>query len=92
MITINVLVDSSRSFVDSDGSFYCGTTEKQKDKAVEINKDSDIIIYLTDVHSIDSSEFQTNGGLFPVHHLIKKDQKELMGITSIRVSLRMEHG
>jgi len=74
---INVLVDWGQAFVDQDGSFYCGTTEPQKDHAVKIAKDADLIVYLSDVHTRTSSEFTTNGGLYPAHNLIKKDQYNL---------------
>ena len=76
MKNIKILVDFGRSFVDEDGSFYCGTTEEQKDKAVEINKEGDLIIYLSDVHTKFSREFLTNGGPYPAHNAIKRDQQE----------------
>ncbi len=75
--TINVLVDWGKAFVDKEGSFYCGTTDAQKDNAVGIADIADLILYLTDVHTRTSSEFQINGGLYPVHNLIKRDQYNL---------------
>ncbi len=75
--TINVLVDWGKAFVNSNGSFYCGTTEEQKDNAIMIARDTDLILYLTDVHTRTSSEFIVNGGLYPAHNLIKRDQYSL---------------
>lgn len=70
---INVLVDWGEAFVDAHGSFYCGTTEAQKDHAVEIVRDADLVVYLSDLHTRTSSEFMVNGGLYPAHNLRKKD-------------------
>ncbi len=70
---IQNLVDWGKSFVDEDGSFYCGTTEEQKDIAAKIAKSGDLWIYLTDVHTRGSSEFAVNGGLYPAHNLIDRD-------------------
>jgi hypothetical protein len=77
MKIINCLIDWGKAFVDVNGSFYCGTTKEQKDRAVEVNKEADMHIYLADVHSRDSPEFLVNGGLFPAHNLVKKDQVDL---------------
>jgi hypothetical protein len=77
MKRINVLVDWGSAFTDTNGSFYCGTTEDQKDNAVKINKNADETIYFSDIHSRDSSEFLINGGLYPVHNLTKKDSYRL---------------
>jgi len=77
MKKVNVLVDWGKAFVDKNGSFYCGTTEEQKDRAVEVNKEADLLVYVTDVHSRDASEFIVNGGLYPAHNLVKKDQANL---------------
>jgi hypothetical protein len=76
-MNINVLVDWGKSFVDKEGSFYCGTTDEQKEKAVQINQQADMTIYFADVHSRSSSEFSCNGGLYPAHNLVKKDAKSL---------------
>ena len=75
--TIKVLVDFSKSFTDTNGSFYCGTTEQQKDNAVAVNQEGDLTLYLSDVHTGTSSEFIVNGGLYPAHNLIAKDQYDL---------------
>lgn len=77
MKRINVLVDWGKAFVDPNGSFYCGTTEEQKDKAVQVSSAADLMIYLSDVHTRTSTEFIVNGGLYPAHNLIMKDQYEL---------------
>jgi hypothetical protein len=79
---INVLVDWGKAFVDANGSFYCGTTEKQKDNAVKIGKDSDLVLYFCDVHSRKSSEFLVNGGLYRVHNLVRKhwQRTEMLGV------------
>jgi nicotinamidase-related amidase len=77
MKRVNVLIDFGKAFVDPNGSFYCGTTEEQKDKAAEVNQEADLWIYVSDVHSRDASEFTANGGLYPAHNLVKKDQRDL---------------
>ena len=74
---INVLVDWGKAFVDPHGSFYCGTTEEQKDRAVKVVRTADLIVYLSDVHTRTSSEFQINGGLYPAHNLIADHQYDL---------------
>ena len=74
---INVLVDWGEAFVDTNGSFYCGTTEEQKERAVEVVWQSDLVLYLSDVHTRTSSEFIVNGGLYPAHNLRKKDWHDL---------------
>ncbi len=83
-LKINVLVDWGNAFVDTNGSFYSGTTEEQKDRAVEVVKQSDLVIYLSDVHTRTSSEFIVNGGLYPAHNLIQKDWQNLenLGVES----------
>ncbi|PIZ50595.1 hypothetical protein COY27_06650 [Candidatus Woesearchaeota archaeon CG_4_10_14_0_2_um_filter_33_13] len=74
---INVLVDWGKAFVNLNGSFYCGTTEAQKDRAAEVLSTSDLVLYLSDVHSRTSSEFTVNGGLYPAHNLVQKHWKNL---------------
>ncbi len=74
---INVLVDWGRAFVDTNGSFYSGTTEQQKDHALAIATNADQLIHLCDVHTRTSSEFIVNGGLYPAHNLIERDQHDL---------------
>jgi len=71
------LVDWGKAFVDANGSFYAGTTEQQKDNAVEVSKGADLIIYCADIHSRTSTEFSANGGLYPAHNLVSKDHNNL---------------
>ncbi len=71
----NVLVDWGNSFVDENGSFYCGTTNAQKERAKIILQASDTILEFNDVHTHNSTEFISNGGMYPAHNLIKKDWK-----------------
>ena len=78
--TINVLVDWGKAFVDPNGSFYCGTTDHQKQRAKEVIQTADLILYLSDVHTTTSSEFIVNGGLYPAHNLIQKDQYDLSAV------------
>ena len=77
MKKINVLVNWGKSFVDENGSFYCGTTKKQKNNAVKIGKNADLVIYFADIHTRGSTEFTVNGGDFPTHNLVKKDWYDL---------------
>jgi nicotinamidase-related amidase len=82
---VNILVDWGRAFVDPNGSFYCGTTEAQKENAARILKvGGDLIIYTSDIHPRTSLEFKINGGLYPAHNLVLKDQSntEELGIQS----------
>ena len=76
-LIIEDLVDWGKSFTDSNGNFYCGTTDEQKQTAIRVAKDSDLWIYLVDIHTRGSSEFKANGGLYPAHNLIKKDWYDL---------------
>jgi hypothetical protein len=84
----NVLIDFGESFTDENGSFYCGTTEEQKDNAVKINKFADKTIYLVDVHTKNSLEFVANGGLYPAHNLLNKDNNKIkeLGVEGKSVS------
>jgi hypothetical protein len=75
MKRINTYVDFSKSFTDKNGSFYCGTTDLQKENAIKINEGADETIYFVDVHSKFSPEFIFNGGKYPAHHLLSKDEK-----------------
>ncbi len=79
---IQVMVDWGRAFVDPNGSFYCGTTDEQKDIAVKIISGGDLWLFLSDVHSRRSSEFQVNGGSYQTHNLVKRDwyDLELLGV------------
>ena len=64
---VNLLIDWSRSFVDENGSFSSNTTEHAKDLAVDVIKRCDMIIYMTDIHTANSYEFQINGIFSPFH-------------------------
>ena len=64
------LIDWSRSFVDEDGSFYCGTTRDQKENAGKVVKHADLVIFSSDAHPIQSSEFAINKGLYPAHNVV----------------------
>ncbi len=87
-MNINMLVDWGIAFVDKEGSFYCGTSEVQKDNAVLINNVADLTVYLGDIHTRQSSEFIVNGGLYPAHNLIVTDQYDLadLGVEGKNVS------
>ncbi|MBM3199548.1 hypothetical protein FJZ53_01335 [Candidatus Woesearchaeota archaeon] len=71
---ITTWVDWGKAFVDDNGSFYAGTTLKQKQNAKKASEGSNMYILLSDVHTKESSEFAVNGGLYPVHNLLLKDQ------------------
>lgn len=68
-----MLIDWGVSFVDPEGSFYCGTTEEQKANAAAVATTSDLIVYFSDIHTWKSAEFTVNGGLYPAHNLIMRD-------------------
>ncbi len=70
-IKIVNLIDWSRSFVDENGSFYCGTTVEQKRNAARIVEKGDLVIYSADLHPITAPEHTINGGLYPVHNAVK---------------------
>jgi len=69
-VTINVIVDLSVSFSTDEGSFSCCTTQATRDNAAKLARAADLVVYTTDVHDKTSSEFTTNGGLFPPHHIL----------------------
>jgi nicotinamidase-related amidase len=70
---INVLVDWGKAFVDENGSFYCGTTDEHKHKAAAIlDTKPDLVLEYSDLHALNTPEFNTNGGLYPVHNLIRR--------------------
>jgi len=69
-VTINVIVDLSVSFSTDKGSFSCCTTQAARDNAAKLARAADLVVYTTDVHDNTSSEFSTNGGLFPPHHIL----------------------
>jgi len=68
-ILIATLVDWSKSFVDQDGSFYSGTTARQKQNAAMAAELADLVIFSTDMHPITSEENAINGGLYPAHNI-----------------------
>jgi len=69
-VKINVIVDLSVSFSTDKGSFSCCTTQETRDNAAKLARAADLVVYTTDVHDKTSSEFTTNGGLFPPHHIL----------------------
>lgn len=71
IIRISNLIDWSKSFVDKNGSFYCGTTDDQKRNAARIVELADLVITSMDLHPITSPEYAINGGLYPVHNTVK---------------------
>ncbi len=66
---IGVNIDWSKSFVDPNGGFYCGTTEEQKLLAARLMPYLDLVVNTTDFHSIKSREFKINGGMWPLHNV-----------------------
>jgi hypothetical protein len=68
-ILIVTLVDWSKSFVDEDGSFYSGTTTRQKSNAAVAAELADMVVFSTDMHPVTSEENAINGGLYPAHNI-----------------------
>jgi hypothetical protein len=68
-VLIVCLVDWSKSFVDKNGSFYSGTTARQKKNAATAANLADLVIFSTDMHPISSEENAINGGLYPAHNI-----------------------
>ncbi|MCP5105785.1 MAG: hypothetical protein GY950_20525 [bacterium] len=68
------LIDWSKSFVDKNGSFYCGTTDEQKRNAAQIVAQSDLVIATMDLHPVTAPEHAVNGGLYPVHNAVNPAQ------------------
>ena len=66
---VAVNIDWSKSFVDKNGGFYCGTTDDQKEKAAVLMPFMDLAINTTDFHSIKAREFKINGGMWPLHNI-----------------------
>jgi|SRR3989344_3162961 len=66
---IGVNIDWSKSFVDPNGGFYCGTTDEQKKRAADLMPYLDLVINTTDFHSVKSKEFAKNGGMWPFHNV-----------------------
>ncbi len=71
IIRVSNLIDWSKSFVDKNGSFYCGTTDKQKRNAAQIIERADLVIANMDLHPVSAPEHAVNGGLYPVHNAVK---------------------
>ena len=70
-IKIVNLIDWSKSFVDENGSFYCGTSDEQKRNAAKIIEQADLVIATMDLHPVSAPEHAVNGGLYPVHNAVK---------------------
>jgi len=68
-IYVGVLTDWSEAWVGENGSFYCGTTDKQKQVTKNAINYMDLIIYTTDFHSIKSDHFSINGGQWQLHNV-----------------------
>jgi len=66
---VGVNIDWSKSFVDPNGGFYCGTTEEQKTLAAKLMPHLDIVVNTTDFHSVKGKEFKANGGMWPYHNV-----------------------
>ncbi|KAH3758800.1 hypothetical protein Pelo_9401 [Pelomyxa schiedti] len=73
-VRINVLVDWSEAFVDPNGSFYSGTSLEEKAAAAKILRACDRAVYTCDVHHRGALEFVEQGGLYPAHNLLKRDE------------------
>ncbi len=69
-VIIANLIDWSKSFVDPDGTFYCGTTVEEKRNAARIVSLADLVINTTDLHPLTAPEHAINGGLYPVHNVV----------------------
>jgi hypothetical protein len=70
IIRIGNLIDWSKSFVNENGSFYCGTTVEQKRNAAMIVERADLVINNIDLHPVSAPEHTVNGGLYPVHNAV----------------------
>lgn len=73
-IIIANLIDWSESFVDQNGSFYCGTTDEEKENAARLVGLADLVIESTDLHPITAPEFNINGGLYPAHSVFTPER------------------
>lgn len=71
IIRVCNLIDWSKSFVDENGSFYCGTTDEQKRNAAKIIEQAEVVIATMDLHPVSAPEHAVNGGLYPVHNAVK---------------------
>lgn len=76
-ILITTHVDLSEAFVDSNGSFYAGTTAEQLARAAELAGIADWNLFCSDLHPISSPEFVINGGLYPIHNVPRPDELDL---------------
>jgi hypothetical protein len=74
---ISVIVDLTETFVDPDGSFYCGTTPEQKLNAARLARLADWNLSCPDLHPMTSLEFNINGGLYPIHSVPRPDELDL---------------
>lgn len=73
-VVIANLIDWSESFVDENGSFYCGTTVEQKERAAQLLSLADLVVNNTDLHPVTAPEHVVNGGLYPVHNAINPEK------------------
>ncbi len=73
-IIVGVYIDWSHSFVDENGSFYCGTTKEEKLNGVKIASICDLVINTTDLHPITAPEHNINGGLYPAHNAVMPER------------------
>ncbi len=76
-IIISVIVDMTETFVDPHGSFYCGTTPRQKENAAAIARLAHWNLSCPDLHPMTSLEFNINGGLYPIHSVPRPDDIDL---------------
>ncbi|HUX07440.1 MAG TPA: hypothetical protein VMX35_09015 [Acidobacteriota bacterium] len=74
---ISVIVDMTETFVDPDGSFYCGTTPQEKENAAAIARLADWNLSCPDLHPMTSLEFEINGGLYPIHSVPRPEAIDL---------------
>lgn len=77
---IGVNIDWSKSFVDLNGSFYCGTTNEQKELAARLMPYLDLVVNTTDFHSVKGLEFKANGGMWPYHNVAEYKQINVEGL------------
>ena len=76
-VVIAVHVDLSESFVDPNGSFYCGAGGEQLRNAAELAGIADWNLYCTDLHPTTSAEFAVNSGLYPIHSVVRPLELDL---------------
>lgn len=90
MTKICVLVDWTQTFVDEGASFYGGATEEEKDKACVIIDKCDKVVSFCDVHTKESKEFVTNGGIYPPHALVDDDLSYCAQNASCRLTKKLQ--